>query len=98
MAAEGLAVQEYESWQTMQQQQIPAKRKAPGSDSEPPGNSKKKKFSGSVQTKNAVQALNEYKPGKIRSRCCVVRNEELRQVWTMLSSVRADPATPHTSS
>ena len=61
MAEEGLAVQDYESWQMMEQ--IPAKRKAPGSDTEPPFLSKKKKISGSLQTKNAVQALNEYKPG-----------------------------------
>ena len=59
MAQEGLAVQEYESWQSMNQ--IPAKRKAPGSETEPGVHSKKKKVS--LQTKNAVQALNEYKPG-----------------------------------
>ena len=76
MAEEGLAVvQDYESWQNMKQ--IPAKRKAPGSDTEPFVNSKKKKLSGSLQTKNAVQALNEYKPGMSRSPCCVVSKEEL---------------------
>ena len=76
MAEEGLAVvQEYESWQNMKQ--IPAKRKAPGSDTEPSVHSKKKKLSGSLQTKNAVQALNEYKPGTILSPFCVVCNDEL---------------------
>ena len=61
MADEGLAVQDYESWQMMQQ--VPPKRKAPGSDPEPLVHTKKKKISGSLQTKNAVQALNEYKSG-----------------------------------
>ena len=74
MAEEALAVQEYASWQAMQQ--IPPKRKAPVSDTEPSLQSKKKKISGSPQTKNAVQALNEYKPGKSRLLCGVDCKEE----------------------
>ena len=96
MAQEGLAVQDYESWQSMNQ--IPAKRKAPGSDTEPVVHSKKKKLSGSLQTKNAVQALNEYKPGNTVGALVVLfvpRNS--CQVWTMLSSVRVGPVTPLTS-
>ena len=75
MAEQALAVQEYESWQVMKQ--VPAKRKAVGSDTEPSIQWKKKKTSGSLQTKNAVQALNEYKPGMNRLVPGVVSNEEL---------------------
>ena len=95
MAEQALAVQEYESWQVMKQ--VPAKRKAVGSDTEPSIQWKKKKTSGSLQTKNAVQALNEYKPGMNRLVPGVVSNEELCQVWSMLSLVRAGPVTPPTS-
>ena len=95
MAEQALAVQEYESWQDMKQ--VPAKRKAVGSDTEPSIQWKKKKTSGSLQTKNAVQALNEYKPGMNRLVPGVVSYEELCQVWSMLSSVRAGPVTPPTS-
>ena len=69
MAEQALAVQEYESWQVMKQ--VPAKRKAVGSDTEPSIQWKKKKTSVSLQTKNAVQALNEYKPG-MNQVCCLV--------------------------
>ena len=75
MAEDALAVQEYASWQAMKQ--IPPKRKAPVSDTEPSLQSKKKKISGSPQTKNAVQALNEYKPGMSRLLAgvvCITRN------------------------
>ena len=95
MAEDALAVQEYASWQAMKQ--MPPKRKAPVSDTEPSLQSKKKKISGSPQTKNAVQALNEYKPGMSRLLPGVFCNEELWQVWSTLSSVRAGPVTPPTS-
>ena len=75
MEEEALALQQYASWQAMQQ--IPPKRKAPVSVTEQPLQSKKKKISDSPQTKNAVQALNEYKPGKSRLLCGVDCKEEL---------------------
>ena len=57
--------EKYQSWKDMKESAVnmPVKRKSSGSALP----SKKKKMSGLVPTKNAVQALNEYKTGIISS-------------------------------
>ena len=57
-------LEEYKTWQALKSGEvIPAKRKSAGDAEVSYIPSKKKKISGPVQTKNAVQALNEYKTG-----------------------------------
>ena len=62
--------EKYQSWQDMKESAVnmPVKRKSSGSGTQVSAlPSKKKKMSGLVPTKNAVQALNEYKTGIIFS-------------------------------
>ena len=60
--------EEYQNWQNIKESSVnmPVKRKSSGSGTQVSAvPSKKKKISGLVPTKNAVQALNEYKTGTI---------------------------------